>query len=110
MAHITGGGLTENVPRMLPSHLAAEIDVRSWPRPGVFAWLGRDVEPREMARAFNNGVGMVMAVEASKVEEVRRVLEGEGERVYEVGRLVERDGKEDGEGCVLRGLEAWTSQ
>ncbi|SPQ26057.1 400c2e00-b241-4e64-aaa8-88fecccc5f46 [Thermothielavioides terrestris] len=82
MAHITGGGLVENVPRMLPPHLAAEIDVAAWPRPPVFAWLGRDVEPSEMARAFNNGLGMVLAVDAARADEVARVLEREGETVF----------------------------
>ncbi|AEO57440.1 hypothetical protein MYCTH_2303613 [Thermothelomyces thermophilus ATCC 42464] len=103
MAHITGGGLTENVPRMLPAHLAGEIDVGSWEVPAVFRWLAQDVEPAEMARAFNNGLGMVLAVEASRAEEVARVLEGAGEKVWKVGRLVKRGP----EGCVLRGLEAW---
>ncbi|KAG7290282.1 Bifunctional purine biosynthetic protein ade1 [Staphylotrichum longicolle] len=105
MAHITGGGLTENVPRMLPKALAAEIDVGSWEVPGVFRWLGKSVEPAEMARAFNNGLGMVVAVEAGRAEEVVKVLEKEGERVWTVGRLVER--AEGGEGCVLKGLEKW---
>lgn len=107
MAHITGGGLTENVPRMLPAHLAAEIEVGSWEVPAVFGWLGSAVEPAEMARAFNNGLGMVVAVEAGRAEEVKAVLEREGERVWTVGRLVKREGGEKGEGCVLRGLEAW---
>ncbi|KAK4106725.1 phosphoribosylamine--glycine ligase [Parathielavia hyrcaniae] len=106
MAHITGGGLTENVPRMLPAHLAAEMDVGSWEVPAVFRWLGRRaVEPAEMARAFNNGLGMVLAVDVGRADEVAAVLEGAGERVWRVGRLVKRGGK--GEGCVLRGLESW---
>ncbi|KAK3900915.1 phosphoribosylglycinamide synthetase [Staphylotrichum tortipilum] len=104
MAHITGGGLTENVPRMLPAHLAAEIEVGSWEAPAVFGWLRTAVAPAEMARAFNNGLGMVVAVEEGRAEEVKKVLEAAGERVWKVGRLVERTG---GEGCVLRGLEAW---
>jgi phosphoribosylamine--glycine ligase/phosphoribosylformylglycinamidine cyclo-ligase len=105
MAHITGGGLSENVPRMLPRHLAGEIDVASWELPAVFRWLGRAVEPKEMARAFNTGVGMVIAVSAEGVDEVVRVLVGHGETVYKVGRLVER--VEGGSGCVLRNLETW---
>ncbi|TPX10804.1 uncharacterized protein E0L32_008193 [Thyridium curvatum] len=108
LAHITGGGLTENVPRMLPPHLAAEIDVGAWPVPPVFGWLRRagNVAPAEMARTFNNGVGMVAAVAAG--EEERRVvaeLEAAGERVFRIGRLVAR--APGGEGCVLRNLEAW---
>ena len=54
MAHITGGGLTENVPRMLPDSLAAEIEIGSWEVPGVFRWMRESVEPKEMARTFNN--------------------------------------------------------
>lgn len=106
MAHITGGGLTENVPRMLPPHLAAEIDIAAWERPGVFKWLGQSVEPVEMARAFNNGVGMVLAVEQDKVGEVVKVLESAGETVYKIGGLVQREG-DKGVQCVLRNLEKW---
>ena len=108
MAHITGGGLLENIPRMLPSHLAAEVDVRLFERPKVFSWLqevGR-VSAWEMATAFNNGVGMVLVVSEAASGEVVRMLEEEGgETVYRVGRLVER--KEGGDGCVLLGLESW---
>ncbi|KAL2141170.1 hypothetical protein VTI28DRAFT_2754 [Corynascus sepedonium] len=109
MAHITGGGLTENVPRMLPAHLAGEIDIGSWEVPGVFRWLAQAVEPAEMARAFNNGLGMILAVEAGRVDEVARVLEGAGEQVWKVGRLVKREAQAGGEGCVLKGLEKWAN-
>ncbi|KAK2764917.1 hypothetical protein FQN54_008614 [Arachnomyces sp. PD_36] len=111
LAHITGGGLLENVPRMLPAHLSARIDARKWELPGVFRWLKKvgNVSGREMGRAFNNGVGMVVVVDEGSVGEVRKVLEGEGERVFEVGRLVEREGGED-EGCVLEGLESWDEE
>ena len=107
MAHITGGGLVENIPRMLPGHLAAEVDVRRWEMPGVFRWLktAGGLEDAEVARAFNVGVGMVLVVGEGDVEAVVGGLRGAGERVWEVGRLVERTG--EGEGCVLRGLEAW---
>ncbi|KAL2133683.1 hypothetical protein VTI74DRAFT_1911 [Chaetomium olivicolor] len=105
MAHITGGGLTENVPRMLPGHLAAEIDVAAWQLPPVFEWLGQSVEPAEMARAFNTGVGMVIAVAKERVDEVVKVLEEKGETVYRVGRLVKRE--QGGEGTLLKGLERW---
>ena len=101
LAHITGGGLLENVPRMLPDHLAAEIDFGSWTIPPVFDWLKKagNVEPTEMCRTFNSGIGMVIAVEASKVDVVTSALEG----VFKIGRLVKRDG----EGCVIRNLESW---
>ena len=94
MAHITGGGLVENVPRMLPAHLAAEIDVTSWKRPKVFEWLqsAGKVSLEEMSRALNNGVGMVLVVSEVASGEVQRVLEKERETVYKIGRLVEREG------------------
>lgn len=107
MSHITGGGLTENIPRMLPKHLAAEINVSRWPIPPVFEWLKRagNVSSAEFARAFNTGLGMVLVVEMEDLDKVLGVLRGEGEDVYEVGRLVRRE--DGGEGCVLRELEAW---
>lgn len=105
LSHITGGGLTENVPRMLPKTLAAEIDVASWDVPAVFKWLQKagSVEAKEMARTFNNGIGMVAVVAAGDVEKTVSTLEAEGERVFKIGRLVKRDG----EGCVLKSLESW---
>ncbi|PQE30755.1 phosphoribosylamine-glycine ligase protein [Rutstroemia sp. NJR-2017a WRK4] len=105
LAHITGGGLTENIPRMLPAHLAAEVDVKSWDLPPVFKWLksAGNVSGVEMARTFNTGIGMVAVVAEENVERVRKELEESGERVFTIGRLVERAG----EGCVLKGLESW---
>lgn len=104
LAHITGGGLTENVPRMLPAHLGAEVDVSTWELPAVFRWLRRagNVDAAELARTFNVGVGMVAAVAAEDVEDVEKALRDAGETVYRVGRLVEGD-----RGCVLKGLESW---
>lgn len=109
MAHITGGGLAENVPRMLPDHLAAEIDVSAWTRPGVFQWLQQagKVSNEEMSRTFNNGVGMVLVVSNVASGEVKKVLEAEGETVFKIGKLVDREqGKE---GCILKNLESWNS-
>ena len=107
MSHITGGGLTENVPRMLPKHLAAEIDVASWTRPKVFDWLQASgkCSLEEMARTFNNGVGMVLAVSEVASGEVIRELERAGETVYRIGHLVTRP--EDSDGCLLKNLESW---
>ncbi|KAH8895167.1 phosphoribosylamine--glycine ligase [Thozetella sp. PMI_491] len=106
MAHITGGGLTENIPRMLPDHLAAEIDAASWERPSVFGWLSQLVtKPEEMARTFNNGVGMVLAVQESGVDTVVAGLEAAGEKVYKIGHLVKREGK----GTVYKNLDAWAT-
>ena len=105
MAHITGGGLTENVPRMLPKHLSAEIDVTAWELPPVFKWLAGSVEPAELARTFNTGIGMVVAVAAEGVEDVIKGLEEAGEKVHRLGKLVKRE--EGNNGTVLNGLESW---
>jgi len=108
MSHITGGGLVENVPRMLPKHLSAEIDVGTWERPAVFKWLQEagKVDVKEMSRTFNNGIGMVLVVSSIAYGEVTRLLEAEGETVFKIGKLVAR-GKS--EGCDLLNLEKWTS-
>ncbi|KAK5162636.1 hypothetical protein LTR04_003197 [Oleoguttula sp. CCFEE 6159] len=105
MAHITGGGLYDNVPRMLPDHLAAQMRVGSWDVPPVFQWLKRagNVEAAEFARAFNTGLGMVLVVAAEKAEEATAVLRQAGETVFRVGRLVERQDS----GCILQDLEKW---
>lgn len=106
LAHITGGGLIENVPRMLPKTLSAHIDVRTWAQPPVFQWLQRagSVSAAEMARAFNCGVGMIIAVDPASEAAVRQSFEAAGEAVYRIGELQAR--AED-EGCVLSGLESW---
>ena len=105
MAHITGGGLIENVPRMLPSHLAASMDVSTWSLPPVFAWLKEagNISSAEFGRAFNTGLGMVLVVSKDNVRAVTAQLEDAGEKVFEVGSLVKRTG----EGCMLQKLEAW---
>ena len=88
-AHITGGGLTENVPRVLPDGTVAAIDAASWPLPPVFAWLkGRaQVRAAEMARTFNCGIGMVAVVAPERLTEARRVLSAAGETVHVIGRI-----------------------
>ena len=105
MAHITGGGLLENIPRMLPEALAAEVDVTTWPVPNVFCWLrkaGR-IAPLEFARVWNTGIGMVLVVTEVKAQEAEAVLVEHGETVYRIGMLVERTGA----GCVLQNSNAW---
>ena len=107
LAHITGGGLTENIPRMLPpaeTGLAAEVDVSRWALPPVFRWLRRagNVDAAELARTFNVGVGMVAAVAAEDADAVAELLRAHGETVYVIGSLIR--GKRE---CVLKGLESW---
>ncbi|KOS22351.1 Bifunctional purine biosynthetic protein ADE1 [Escovopsis weberi] len=107
LAHITGGGLVENVPRMLPDGLAAEIAYGTWDMPAVFQWLkaAGNVAPAEMCRTFNAGIGMVVALEADKAAAVSALLREGGETVYEIGKLVER--QEGAPGCTVLNLESW---
>ncbi len=92
LAHITGGGFPENIPRVLPKHLAAEIDLDAVKAPSVFAWLSKTggVAATEMLRTFNCGVGMIAVVSADDVERVSAVLAAEGETVFTLGRMVAR--------------------
>ncbi len=105
LAHITGGGLVDNLPRVLPPHLAAEIDTGAWAVPAVFRWLAEagGVGPDEMARTFNCGIGMVAVVGAEAAAEARSALTRAGESVVEMGRIVPR--LADGEAVVLQGWE-----
>ena len=107
LAHITGGGLVENVPRMLPASLAASIEFGTWDMPPVFRWLktAGNVAPSEMVRTFNSGIGMVIAVDAAKVDAVTNSLVSSGEKVFRLGRLVRR--VEGAEGCVVENIDSW---
>ncbi|MFW6379128.1 MAG: phosphoribosylformylglycinamidine cyclo-ligase [Guyparkeria sp.] len=101
MSHITGGGLTENLPRVYPDHLAAIIDWSSWERPAVFDWLADqgNVEIGEMRRTFNNGVGMVIIVAADQAEAAVAAMQAAGENAWVIGEIVERG---NGEPVVYR--------
>ncbi|MFO7809462.1 phosphoribosylformylglycinamidine cyclo-ligase [Guyparkeria sp.] len=92
MSHITGGGLTENLPRVYPDHLAAAIDWSSWQRPTVFDWLAKqgNVEIAEMRRTFNNGVGMVVIVAADQSDAALSAMNAAGEKAWVIGKIVER--------------------
>jgi phosphoribosylformylglycinamidine cyclo-ligase len=89
LAHITGGGLLENVPRILPAGLTAELDRRSWPRPPLFDWLQREggVEDREMFRVLNCGIGMVAILAPEHAAEAAGCLRALGEQVWPIGRI-----------------------
>jgi len=89
MAHITGGGITENVPRVLPEGLTAEVHQGSWEIPPLFSWLQEqgNITDQEMYRTFNCGIGMVVIVSAQDVAVAKALLSAEGEQVWEIGRI-----------------------
>ena len=92
LAHITGGGFPENIPRVLPKDFAAELDLEEIDVPPVFSWLARigGVAPAEMMRTFNCGIGMVTVVAAGQAAQVAAVLQAAGETVTPIGRIVPR--------------------
>ena len=103
MSHITGGGFIENIPRVLPKHLGCYIDVSAWVLPAVFRFLMKHgkVDPLEMARTFNNGIGMVLVVEADQVERVFKVLQAGPAAVYQIGEVTSTAGVE------MRNILTW---
>ncbi len=108
LAHITGGGLLENVPRVLPEGAHAAIDAAAWPQPGLMAFLQAqgNIEPGEMARTFNNGIGMVLAVQPELAGVVTQALGESGETVFRIGEVVA--GRR---GCtVTGGPEDWSAR
>ncbi len=92
MAHITGGGLTGNVPRVLPESVAAVIEKSAWTLPPLFQWLQAQgqVADAEMHRVFNCGIGMVVIVAAADATRTKELLTTAGETVYELGRIEAR--------------------
>ncbi|MBB6176952.1 MULTISPECIES: phosphoribosylformylglycinamidine cyclo-ligase [Anoxybacillus] len=94
MAHITGGGFIENIPRMLPKGLQAEIDYGSWPIPPIFNFLQQhgQLQRMEMFNIFNMGIGFVLAIDSDVVPDVVQLLESCGEKVYIIGRIKEGAG------------------
>jgi phosphoribosylformylglycinamidine cyclo-ligase len=107
-AHITGGGLVENVPRVIPDALQVRIDARRWTPPAVFAWLARTgrIAPEEMVRVFNCGIGMVMIVDPARKDAALKLAREHGETAFEIGTVVSRPGA-DAPGCVVSGLDSW---
>lgn len=108
LAHITGGGLLENIPRVLPEGSHAVVNADAWEQPRLMAFLQAQghIEPEEMARTFNCGIGMVLVVEEEHVEAVIGGLNAAGEEVYRIGAV------EAGEkGCTVRGsIETWSAK
>jgi phosphoribosylformylglycinamidine cyclo-ligase len=108
LAHITGGGLLENIPRVLPESCHARVDADAWPQPRLMAFLQAQgsIEPEEMARTFNCGIGMVAVVAADQADSVAQALESAGETVHRLGTI------EAGQrGCTVTGsVETWSAR
>ncbi|HEV7290215.1 phosphoribosylformylglycinamidine cyclo-ligase [Sphingomonas sp.] len=108
LAHITGGGLLENIPRVLPEGCHARVDADSWAQPRLMAFLQAqgNIEPQEMARTFNCGVGMIAVVAADQADAVAAELEAAGETVHRIGTI------EAGQrGCTVSGsVETWSAR
>ena len=103
MVHITGGGFYENIPRVLPTGVTAEIDCDTWPRLPVFEKLQEwgNVDWHEMYRTFNMGIGMILIVDAADVDRVKANLESRNEAVYEIGHIVKGEGPVVVKGAVF---------
>ncbi len=96
ISHITGGGLQENIPRVLPEGLKAVVDTQSWERPAVFNWLQKqgNVEPEEMHRTFNCGAGMIIAIPAGQANAALALLKAAGEEPWVIGHTASRNAEE----------------
>ena len=105
LAHITGGGFTENIPRVLPNGLGAAIDATAWKLPPVFRWLAEagNIAPAELGRTFNCGIGMVAIVDPKNTDRAERVFRDHGETVYRIGRVVRAGGQR----VTISGLDTW---
>jgi phosphoribosylformylglycinamidine cyclo-ligase len=95
LAHITGGGFPDNIPRVLPEDIAVRLDLASFDVPPVFGWLAREggVAESEMLRTFNCGIGMIVVAQADKADEVEQALRAAGESPVRVGQIIARDGE-----------------
>jgi len=108
LAHITGGGLLENIPRVLPEGAHAQVEADAWLLPPLFAWLqaGGSIEPRELARTFNCGMGMIAIVAPAEVDAVTAALTAAGEQVHRIGAITPGT-----RGCTVTGsAETWSAR
>jgi phosphoribosylformylglycinamidine cyclo-ligase len=105
-AHITGGGLIENIPRVLPDDTRADLDAEKWELPAVFGWLAKTgrIPPDELARTFNCGIGMVVVTAPEDAQALAAFLEQAGERVLRIGRIEAAAGAPE---VHIAGLERW---
>ena len=94
ISHITGGGLLENIPRVMPKHLTAKLDANSWELPEIFQWLQREgnIEITEMYRVLNCGVGMIVIVPKESAKEAIKALNGSGEKAWLIGEVINSKG------------------
>ena len=94
IAHITGGGLSENIPRVVPEGLGVSIDLSSWELPALFKWLGKTggMESAEMLKTFNCGIGMAIVVDAQSADDQIALLRAEGEQVTRIGTVTNMPG------------------
>ena len=104
MAHITGGGLVENIPRALPKHLQAQVDMSTWEVPAIFKWFGKQggVPYEDLLKTFNNGIGMVVIIAPENVDEALAEFRKAGEDPVVLGKLAER--AEGEPGCVVHNI------
>ena len=96
IAHITGGGLSENIPRILPENVIAELQYKNWVRPKIFDWLQQNgnIADAEMARTFNCGIGLILVVAAEEVAKLTQILQDHGEKVFQIGEIKARQNDE----------------
>jgi phosphoribosylformylglycinamidine cyclo-ligase len=117
LAHITGGGIVENLPRVLPKGVVAEIDAAAWPLPPVFDWVMREAKlpPQEMCGTFNCGIGMIAVVDAGHMADVAKALASQGDVVHKIGRIAPyRPGLAattvTGAGGIWNATASWTAK
>jgi phosphoribosylformylglycinamidine cyclo-ligase len=96
LAHITGGGFSENIPRVLPDDCAAQVDLRSFEAPAVFGWLAEQggIAQPEMLRTFNCGIGMIMVADEAQADDIMLTLAAHGEQVVRLGEVIARSGRQ----------------
>ncbi|MFA5593462.1 MAG: phosphoribosylformylglycinamidine cyclo-ligase [Micavibrio sp.] len=108
MAHITGGGLSENIPRILPANTCARLDAAAWERPAIFGWLAQAgaLEAADMAKTFNCGIGMALVTAAEEAETVMGILKEAGESPVKIGAIITCEGGANAASILIDNEEA----